>query len=51
MSCLPIDTNQVERLMKRVAIGRKNSLFIGSLRAGVRNASLSILLNRPEKLA
>jgi len=26
---LPIDNNQVERLMKRIAIGRKNWLFIG----------------------
>ncbi|MFN9603240.1 MAG: transposase, partial [Planctomycetota bacterium] len=31
---LPIDNNQVERLMKRIAIGRKNWLFIGSVRAG-----------------
>ncbi|MFO0044126.1 MAG: transposase, partial [Armatimonadota bacterium] len=41
---LPIDNNQVERLMKRVAIGRKNWLFIGSLRAGIRNASLMSLV-------
>lgn len=37
---LPIDNNWVERLMKRVAVGRKNWLFIGSLRAGIRNANL-----------
>ena len=42
---LPIDNNQVERLMKRVAIGRKNWLFIGSLRAGIRNASLMSLVS------
>jgi hypothetical protein len=30
--------------MKRVAIGRKNWLFIGSLRAGIRNASLMSLV-------
>jgi transposase len=36
---LPIDNNQVERLMKRIAIGRKNWLFIGSMRAGMRNAN------------
>jgi len=30
---LPIDNNQVERLMKRIAVGRKNWLFIRSLRA------------------
>jgi len=41
---LPIDNNQVERLMKRIAIGRKNWLFIGSLRAGVRNAGLMTLV-------
>jgi len=41
---LPIDNNQVERLMKRIAVGRKNWLFIGSLRAGVRNASLMSLV-------
>ena len=41
---LPIDNNQVERLMKRIAIGRKNWLFIGSLRAGIRNASLMSLV-------
>ncbi|MFN5919528.1 MAG: transposase, partial [Planctomycetota bacterium] len=42
---LPIDNNQVERLMKRVAIGRTNWLFIGSLLAGVRNASLMSLVS------
>lgn len=41
---LPIDNNQVERLMKRVAIGRKNWLFIGSMRAGIRNANLMSLV-------
>jgi hypothetical protein len=41
---LPIDNNQVERLMKRIAVGRKNWLFIGSLRARVRNASLMSLV-------
>jgi hypothetical protein len=41
---LPIDNNQVERLMKRIAIGRKNWLFVGSLRSGVRNASLLSLV-------
>jgi transposase len=41
---LPIDNNQVERLMKRVALGRKNWLFIGSVQAGIRNASLMSLV-------
>jgi hypothetical protein len=37
---LPIDNNQVERFLKCIAVGRKNWLFIGSLRGGVRNASM-----------
>ncbi len=41
---LPINNNQVERLLKRVAIGRKNWLFVGSMRAGIRNASLMSLV-------
>jgi hypothetical protein len=41
---LPIDNNQVERLMKRIAIGCKNWLFIGSLHAGNCNASLMSLV-------
>lgn len=42
---LPIDNNQCERLMKRIAIGRKNWLFVGSVRAGERNASLMSLVS------
>ena len=41
---LPIDNNQGERLMRDVAVGRKNWLFVGSLRAGHRNASLMTLV-------
>jgi len=41
---LPIDNNQVERLMNRVAVGRKNWLFVGSVRAGERNANLMRLV-------
>ncbi len=41
---LPIDNNQVERLMRRVALGRKNWLFVGSMRAGIRNANLMTLV-------
>lgn len=40
---LPIDNNAIERLMKRVATGRKNWLFVGSVRAGLRNARLMSL--------
>ncbi len=41
---LPIDNNWVERLMKRVAVGKKNWLFVGSLRAGMRNTNLMTLV-------
>jgi hypothetical protein len=37
---MPIDNNEVEQLMKQVAIGRKNWLFIGSVAAGERAADL-----------
>ena len=35
---LPIDNNETEQLMKQVAIGRKNWLFVGSVAAGERAA-------------
>ena len=41
---LPIYNNWVERLMKRIAIGRKNWLFVGSVRAGIRNANIMTLV-------
>ena len=41
---LPVDNNWVERLMKRIAIGRKNWLFVGSVRAGMRNANIMTLV-------
>ena len=40
---LPIDNNEVEQLMKQVALGRKNWLFIGSVAAGKRAADLLTL--------
>ena len=41
---LPIDNNETEQLMKQVAIGRKNWLFVGSVAAGERAADfLSIV--------
>ncbi len=43
---LPIDNNWVERLMKRVAVGKKNWLFVGSMRAGIRNANMMTLVAR-----
>ena len=42
---LPIDNNLVEQLMKQVAIGRKNWLFIGSLAAGARAANFMTLVS------
>jgi transposase len=40
---LPMDNNEVEQLMKQVAIGRKNWLFCGSVAAGERAADLLTL--------
>ena len=41
----PIDNNDVEQLMKQVAIGRKNWLFIGSVAAGERAADFFTLVS------
>jgi transposase len=40
---LPIDNNEVEQLMKQVAVGRKNWLFVGSVAAGERAADFLTL--------
>jgi transposase len=37
---VPIDNNDVERDLRRVAVGRKNWLFVGSLAAGERAATI-----------
>ena len=42
---LPIDNNEVEQLMKQIAIGRKNWLFVGSVAAGERAADLLTLVS------
>ena len=42
---MPIDNNDVEQLMKQVALGRKNWLFIGSLAAGDRAAGFFTLVS------
>ena len=42
---VPIDNNEVEHLMKQVAIGRKNWLFIGSVPAGERAADFLTLVS------
>lgn len=41
---IPIDNNDCEQLMKRVATGRKNWLFKGSVAAGERAASLMTII-------
>lgn len=42
---MPIDNNDVEQLMKQVALGRKNWLFIGSVAAGLRAATILTLVS------
>jgi len=42
---VPIDNNDVEQLMKQVATGRKNWLFIGSVEAGYRAAILLTIVS------
>jgi transposase len=42
---VPIDNNDVEQLMKQVAIGRKNWLFVGSVDAGRRAADFLTLVS------
>jgi transposase len=42
---MPIDNNETEQLMKQVALGRKNWMFIGSVDAGYRAADLMSLVS------
>ena len=42
---MPIDNNDVEQLMKQVALGRKNWLFVGSVEAGARAATLLTIVS------
>jgi transposase len=42
---LPIDNNETEQLMKQVAIGRKNWLFVGSVAAGERAADILTIVS------
>jgi transposase len=42
---IPIDNNEAEQLMKQVALGRKNWLFIGSIPAGGETADLMTLVS------
>jgi hypothetical protein len=41
---LPVDNNWVENQMRPIALGRKNWLFAGSLRAGERAAAVMSLI-------
>ena len=41
---IPIDNNDCEQLMRRVAVGRKNWLFKGSVAAGERAANLMTII-------
>ena len=41
---MPIDNNDVEQLMKQIALGRKNWIFIGSMAAGERAADFFTLV-------
>jgi transposase len=42
---MPIDNNDTEQLMKQVALGRKNWLFVGSVAAGCRAATLMTIVS------
>ena len=42
---MPIDNNDLEQLMKQIAVGRKNWLFIGSVEAGNRAAILQTIVS------
>jgi len=42
---LPIDNKETEQLMKQVALGRKDWLFLGSIAAGERMADLMTLVS------
>ena len=42
---VPIDNNDVEQLMKQIALGRKNWLFVGSVAAGERAADFFTLVS------
>jgi hypothetical protein len=41
---LPIDNNPVENVIRPIAIGKKNGMFVGSERAGRRAAAIQSLL-------
>ena len=46
---IPIDNNVIERLLRPVAIGRKNFLFVGSEKGGKTAATLYTLVRRARR--
>jgi hypothetical protein len=46
---VPIDNNRVEQLMREVALGRKNWLFVGNVAAGERSARLMTLVSSAKR--
>src|SRR5699024_3825651 len=42
--CVPIDNNHIEQQIRPLALGRKNWLFAGSVRAGQRAAAIMTLI-------
>ena len=46
---IPIDNNRVEQLMREVALGRKNWLFVGNVEAGERSARLMSIVSSAKR--
>lgn len=46
---VPIDNNRVEQLMREVALGRKNWLFVGNVESGERAARLMSLVSSAKR--
>jgi transposase len=46
---IPIDNNRVEQLMREVALGRKNWLFVGNVAAGERSARLMTIVSSAKR--
>ena len=46
---IPIDNNRVEQLMREVALGRKNWLFVGNVEAGERAARLMTIVSSAKR--
>jgi hypothetical protein len=46
---IPIDNNDVEQLMKQVALGRKAWLFVGNVKAGERSAMMMTLVSSAKR--